>query len=576
MVRNYARVVGGRRSHGHDNQQIEKAVEAVKSGRMSLRGACKEFGVPKSTVHDILKDKHPKKSGGQTVLSAKEEDQLAQGILKCAEWGIPLRAIDLRLVVREYLNRMGRKEKVFKDNFPGMEWVRGFLSRRRELTVRLGENIKRVRAAVTREVLEKYFNNLEVVLNGVPPENIVNYDETNFSDDPGKSRVIVKRGEKHPSVIKDTSKTSVSVMIAASASGELLPPYTVYKAVHLYPTWVEGGIEGSRFNRNISGWFDITTFEDWFTTTCVPFFKNRQGPKVMIGDNLSSHLSVEVIRKCEEMGIDFVMLPPNSTHLCQPLDVAFFRPLKIAWRKCLDQWKRKNRGVLPKSGFPRLLKSAFESMGSSLSPNICAGFRATGIFPFDKSRVISKVPSLNPKENSDAASDAWSNAFLEMLASSRAETPEGRKSRGKKLNVEAGKSVSAEIKNESVCDDVVDISSEKNLYVDEVLASHVNNEVDFEIPGSLTENSFVLLKFGTNKRDRLFVGKVIEVCSNKKIRVQCLRKKNTAKETYFRFPDVADECIVGKSQIVRQLAPPRDLRRGRFVFSSLSDVNDVD
>ncbi|XP_046384809.1 uncharacterized protein LOC124155119 [Ischnura elegans] len=221
-------------------------------------------------------------------------------------------------------------------------------------------------------------------------------------------------------------------------------------------------------------------------------------------------------------------------------------------------------------------KSAFESMGSSLSPNICAGFRATGIFPFDKSRVISKVPSLNPKENSDAASDAWSNAFLEMLASSRAETPEGRKSRGKKLNVEAGKSVSAEIKNESVCDDVVDISSEKNLSVDEVLASHVNNEVDFEIPGSLTENSFVLLKFGTNKRDRLFVGKVIEVCSNKKIRVQCLRKKNTAKETYFRFPDVADECIVGKSQIVRQLAPPRDLRRGRFVFSSLSDVNDVD
>ncbi|KAJ8910464.1 hypothetical protein NQ315_003518 [Exocentrus adspersus] len=41
--------------------------------------------------------------------------------------------------------------------------------------------------------------------------------------------------------------------MAAVANGELLSPYTVYKAKHLYPTWTEGGIPGTGHNRNSSG-----------------------------------------------------------------------------------------------------------------------------------------------------------------------------------------------------------------------------------------------------------------------------------------------------------------------------------
>jgi len=65
--------------------------------------------------------------------------------------------------------------------------------------------------------------------------------------------VIVRRGVKHPEIIKDSSKTSTSVMFCASVDGNIIPPYTVYEAAHLYPSWVEGGIPGTRYNRNISG-----------------------------------------------------------------------------------------------------------------------------------------------------------------------------------------------------------------------------------------------------------------------------------------------------------------------------------
>jgi len=57
-------------------------------------------------------------------------------------------------------------------------------------------------------------------------------------------------------------------------------------------------------------------------------------------DNLSSHLTPEVIEKCKEND-----KPPNSTHLTQPLDVALFHPMKMAWRKILGEWKGTTNGL---------------------------------------------------------------------------------------------------------------------------------------------------------------------------------------------------------------------------------------
>lgn len=137
-------------------------------------------------------------------------------------------------------------------------------------------------------------------------------------------------------------------MFAAAADGHILPPYIIYKAVYLYPTWVENGPDGARYNTSKSGWMEMSVFEDWFLSLCVPYLNHLQGPKVLIGDNLSSHVSHHVIQKCSELDVRFVLLPPNSTHLTQPLDVAFFKPLKASWRRCLDDWKKKNRGCITK------------------------------------------------------------------------------------------------------------------------------------------------------------------------------------------------------------------------------------
>ena len=175
-------------------------------------------------------------------------------------------------------------------------------------------------------------------------------------------------------------------MFTGSAAGKLLPPYIVYKSKKLYDTWLENGPEGAVYNQNVSGWFDAHLFEEYFFRIALSYFKKlpNEEAKVMIGDNLASHLSFKMVKTCFENNIRFAFLPPNSTHMTQPLDVAFFAPLKNEWRKILMKWKKYNRGVLPKSLFPSLLRQTITNLGPRSATNLISGFRTTGIYPLNR------------------------------------------------------------------------------------------------------------------------------------------------------------------------------------------------
>lgn len=76
---------------------------------------------------------------------------------------------------------------------------------------------------------------------------------------------------------------------------------------------------GVAYGRNKSGWSDLEILQEWFEKILVPHVRKLEGLVVLIGDNLSSHLSLSVIRRCQDENIRFVLLPANSTHICQHL-----------------------------------------------------------------------------------------------------------------------------------------------------------------------------------------------------------------------------------------------------------------
>ena len=170
--------------------------------------------------------------------------------------------------------------------------------------------------------------------------------------------------------------------------------------------------------------------------------------KVLIGDNLSSQLSEAVIKACSKHNIVFVCLYPNTTHLLQPLDVAWFAPLKKVWRETLEDWKKspqglKHKGALPKQNFNKLLKTLvfkLEENGDS-SENLVSGFCKCGLHPFHPDAVYQRLPSeivMSPRK-------ALDESLLQQLQSMREspvseETPQNNERT--QLDVALAKSIS--------------------------------------------------------------------------------------------------------------------------------------
>ncbi|XP_055615154.1 uncharacterized protein LOC129761457 [Toxorhynchites rutilus septentrionalis] len=304
-------------------EKLQAAVAEVQKKGASIYVASWSFGIPYSTLYHKVHGLHNKKPGSPNVITDAQEKDLADTVRVEGIWGFPLTADCIKKLVKQFLDHNKMNTKL--NNSPGKDWVNSFL-KRHNLVSRLSQNIKRSRAKVDPRTINEYFDNLATTVDDVPSENMINYDETYFSDDPGSTKVVVQRGQKHVDRVMDHSKSSFSVMFTGAGNGKVLPPYVVYAALHLYPTWTEGGPKGCRYNRTKSGWFDSAVFEDWFFTVALPYFKGLRNDKksIIIGDNVASHLSFRVLQSCIANNISFVLLPPNSTHLCQPLDVVYF------------------------------------------------------------------------------------------------------------------------------------------------------------------------------------------------------------------------------------------------------------
>jgi hypothetical protein len=79
-------------------------------------------------------------------------------------------------------------------------------------------------------------------------------------------------------------------------------------------------------------------------------------------------------------------MPPHSSHLLQPLDVSYFSPLKKAFSKLNQDLIRNHVFHVIKVDFITAFKQAF--LASFTQANVQAGFRGSGLHPFDPEVVL--------------------------------------------------------------------------------------------------------------------------------------------------------------------------------------------
>lgn len=438
-MRTYHKTPGSRNYHNFTEEEVAEAVRAVQDG-MSKKQAAQVYQIPRSTLVNRCLGRHTKPQGHPTILSPEEEVIISRTLGVVADWGFPLTKPDIKQIVKKFLDKKGIVIPILKDNLPGDDMVASFIQRN-NLSVRIASNIKRSRASVDQDDVNKFFDNITPALLESTGDHIYNYDETNITDDPGARKVIVPRNCKRVERVQNFSRTAISIMVCGTASGELLPPMVVYKAYNIYENWCAGGPIGTVYKNSPSGWFDANLFEIWFTQILVPHIQRTRQPGkrvIVVGDNLASHFAPNVIAIAQDQDIYLTPFPPNATHLMQPLDVAVFAPMKKTWRVILDKWRRESRypGSIPKEQFPLLLNRLWTQIQPNVTQNLISGFRATGLFPCNPQEVLKRLP--NAAVQQEEVGRLLDKSLIELLQEHRgvAKDPSTKRKRGKK--VEAG------------------------------------------------------------------------------------------------------------------------------------------
>lgn len=107
MPRAYKRKLGARQYKNYDEEHLQRCLIAVKNG-LSLSKAADTFKIPRKTIFNKLKGRHTKEPGRPTIFSEEEETMFSDCIATVSEFGFPVNEIDLRHIIKSYLDGVGK------------------------------------------------------------------------------------------------------------------------------------------------------------------------------------------------------------------------------------------------------------------------------------------------------------------------------------------------------------------------------------------------------------------------------------------------------------------------------------
>ena len=198
--------------------------------------------------------------------------------------------------------------------------------------------------------------------------------------------VVDRVGAKNPCHVTSNDKSQVTVLGCVNAAGFCMPPFIVHKRKTINDELVKGELPGSAYGLSKNGWMDTDLFCDWFSQHFLMHAPSAR-PLLLLMDGHSSHYCPTTISRAAKEQVILFTLPPNTTHLSQPLDKSGFGPLKTAWKEVCHKFCVKNPGrVVTVYDFSFLFAEAWKQ--SMTIKNICGGFEVTGIYPFNRGALI--------------------------------------------------------------------------------------------------------------------------------------------------------------------------------------------
>lgn len=384
------------------DEDMRAAVDLVIKKKRCLREAAKHYKLSFQTLHRYVSKevKYPgtfahramvPKYDARKILTSEQEKELAEYMITCSKMCYGKSTRDFRKIAFEMANKnsLPMPKTWIEKKEAGLDWLRGFLKRNPNISIRQPEGCSLSRAtAFNPHNVGVFFSNYDKALQRsekfADGSRIYNLDETGVTTVHHPKRVVAEKGCKQVGQIISAERgTLVTVCCIINAAGNTIPPAMVFPRKNFKQHMISGAVPGTLGLANQSGWMTAELFPEVMTHFVNHSRSSKDDPTILVMDNHESHLSLLALDIAKDNGVTVVTLPPHCSHRMQPLDVSVYRSFKAHINSAMDSWLLHHPGCrVSIYEIAAFVKFAHEN---AMTPaNILSGFQKTGIFPFNK------------------------------------------------------------------------------------------------------------------------------------------------------------------------------------------------
>lgn len=218
----------------------------------------------------------------------------------------------------------------------------------------------------------------------------------------GKNAFVVCNADERQVYEAEQGRTEwVTIVECICGDGSAIPPLTIFKGENIQTGWIPLKADDNRdwaWSKNSKGWTCDIIAIDWIKRVFDPATREKANGewRLLICDGHGSHVSAEFVGYCMENKIQMLLMPPHSSHLCQPLDVGVFSPLKIHMSTELSRITRYGINNVKKFEWADAYRIARPK--AMTTANITSAFRAAGLIPLNRHKVLARMGE--PNDNS--------------------------------------------------------------------------------------------------------------------------------------------------------------------------------
>lgn len=196
--------------------------------------------------------------------------------------------------------------------------------------------------ALKRSFLEDVVTTVQ--MEEIPPELIMNWDQTGIKLVPASSYTMEQRGSKRVEIGGEGDKRQITAIFCGTLYGDFLPLQLIYKGKtprchprYKFPAdW--------NITHSPKRWSNENTMLEYIDNIIVPYVKatreliGEEKPALVIMDNFKGQVVESVTACLEENNIHTCLLPPNTTDELQPMDLSVNKSAKDFLKDKFQEW----------------------------------------------------------------------------------------------------------------------------------------------------------------------------------------------------------------------------------------------